>query len=414
MTTNQPQKRQKFLLSLATVCKYSAVSLVCLLPFLVPFTPNNNIDLQAYILIIAGLLAAISLLIKPVNIIKLYSKSSCVLVGVVLASYLLSSLTTSHLGYNLFGAPYFRFGLLGLISVILLALLINQSAKTKLSLYLFIYLCLLNLLAIPYTLYRLQSLYRFGGFYSQADLMAMMLGLNIVFGLDLIIKAKTKMHRLLIEMICLALFLELVLTQTRTVIYLVIIIGLIWYFIQFGLKIKKQALFFGLAVIAIFISTNYLVANTARLTSVDYAKDSISYRLNLQQDTAGQSLKKPLTGWGPGNIADAVNCKYLNQPELKKTCAQNFFFNSSHNIYLDHILMVGFIGGLAYLIFIVFNLYKSLKTGVKNNIFWFSSLLIGAYYLTNVTNIELETLFWISILAMILTTTKAASLAKKD
>jgi hypothetical protein len=99
-----------------------------------------------------------------------------------------------------------------------------------------------------------------------------------------------------------------------------------------------------------------------------------------------------------GNLADALNCSRLAGKQLKATCKQGYFFNSSHNIYIDRALGIGWLGALAYIAIIVLAIRKGLRVKPESKIFAYGALLIGLYYLTNVTSLTLELLFWILLM----------------
>jgi O-antigen ligase len=88
----------------------------------------------------------------------------------------------------------------------------------------------------------------------------------------------------------------------------------------------------------------------------------------------------------------------LQSPALQKTCHQGYFFNSSHNIFIDRFLAVGWLGGLAFLALAVLAIYKALRAQPEVRIVGWALLLIACYYLTNVTNVTLELLLWVLIL----------------
>ena len=84
---------------------------------------------------------------------------------------------------------------------------------------------------------------------------------------------------------------------------------------------------------------------------------------------------------------------------IKESCDDGYYFTSTHNIYLDRILAIGWIGGLAYSLFVQICLYLGLRLkGQQIQILSYCALVIAIYYLTNVTSVALELLFVILLL----------------
>jgi O-antigen ligase len=134
-----------------------------------------------------------------------------------------------------------------------------------------------------------------------------------------------------------------------------------------------------------------------RLTNAGYAEQSIHYRLSLQDYALKASGRKPFLGYGPGNLADALRCPWLPAGPLQTTCHQGYFFNSSHNIFIDRILAIGWLGGLAYLGIVILAIYRGIRSKKEVRSMGYGLLLIGCYYLTNVTSLTLELLLWVLV-----------------
>ncbi len=370
-----------------------------------PFGAVKNINLQGFLLIIAGFFAWVTLTFK-FKILRSLPTTGLIFLILFGLTSLLSAVLNPHLGYDLFGAPYIRLGALGLLACAGCGLLIAWKTPLKqLQIILYAAILALALLSIPYSLLRFHSLLRDPGLFAQADIMACFLGVGIILGLGLLKAYPSWRFKLLAgQFVLLAL---LWLTETRAALFLVIIIGLVWQFVAYP---KQRVRRMAMSVVAVAILLAVLVPLTPdRVSNVSYASTSITYRLSLQKDALRSSFQKPLLGYGPGNLVDALTCSKLDQAALQKTCAQGYFFNSSHNVFLDRVLAIGWLGGLAYLGFAVFGLWRSLRADSEVRVLGFAALFIAFYYLTNVTSVTLEVLFWILLMSCLLPANRASA-----
>lgn len=375
---------------------FSKISLLlaAILVFVVPYEAARNIDAQGILLIIAGLFAWLAILLKRDLFLKILDKKSLILLGLIILSALLSMAVNPHLGYDLLGAPLVRLGSLGLISCIGIGLLATQIKTKQLIPYLYAITCTVGVIAIPYNLYSFASIDRVGGVFAQADILAVFLASGLLLGLYLSIKYSKK--RILLVFSQLGLLGMLILTQTRAAVFLAVVLAAAYMLIEIGPKVSKNTL-----IVLVLIASLVVVGAKvlpSRLTDAGFAKSSATYRLELQKAALRQTTMKPFFGYGLGNISDSLDCKYLRVTALKETCDKHYFFNSSHNIYLDRILSLGWIGGLAYLVFVVMAIYRGLRAVPEIRIMAFCALLISLYYMTNVLSLTLELLLWVLLL----------------
>jgi O-antigen ligase len=193
------------------------------------------------------------------------------------------------------------------------------------------------------------------------------------------------------------LFTLLLLSQTRAAVALTLVLQVYWLWRVkrdwFSTRHWKAAL----AVLIVLIVGGVALAGS-RLTNLHYARTSIDYRISLQAAGLRASTKKPLLGYGVGNLADALACPALTAPSLQKTCDQGYYFNSSHNIFLDRVLAFGWLGGLAWIILILYRLFRTKREAPAEVLLSLCLLMICLYYFTNVTNIVLELLVWVLVL----------------
>lgn len=379
---------------ISALFKKTSLALSITIPFLVFFDSSRNIDLQGYILIISGLCAWISLLLRPVKIIELLNKTTVWLIILLLVTSLLSMLLTPNINYGLFGAPLVRLGAGGLISCIGIALLTLNFKFDDLIKYLYLIIVGFALVSLPYAIINSSEMDRLGGLSNQATIFSCIVGVGFIFGLNIF--AAFSKYRPYIVLIQVFLFSLIVLSQTRAIILLVILLTLVWSYKSYG---KSSFRFIPVLMISllliVFISQTI---HSNRIIDNQYAEKSINYRIELQKSASTALLEYPLFGYGPGNMADALPCNKLQDSMLQKTCSQGYFFNSSHNIFLDRLITYGWIHGLIFITLIILGLYNSFRRSQKQRIFGFALILISGYYLTNVTGVVLELLLWVILI----------------
>jgi O-antigen ligase len=196
----------------------------------------------------------------------------------------------------------------------------------------------------------------------------------------------------------LALIVLTALSGTRVVIFLLGVFIIIKAYRS--LSNPKQTLWH--VCLAFLLIGSFIVIMPARYMDSSDTAASISYRSELQTAALSASLKEPLLGYGPGNLADALNCNKLTASPLQESCDDGFFFNSSHNIFLDRVLMIGWPGGIAFMAFVLFAIFRSF-TKPETRSFALAALLISMYYVTNVTSVSLELLLWVLLVACLMT-----------
>lgn len=362
-----------------------SLALAICLPFLIPFEAARNIDLQGIILIIAGSLAGVSILLK--HSLPGLDKFTTLFLLIFSAGTLLSAALNPNLAYNLLGAPYLRLGALGLLACPLIAFLLYKKTVGQITESLYLLILIAAFISIPYNIFKFQGMVRFAGIFAQPDIMASLLGCGLILGFGSKLRVRNSYLWLAAQT---GLAVLLLLTQTRAVIVLVSLICL------GGLIVAKQ--FKILVVTVILIAFGVITLSyygSGRLNNPGYARQSLIYRWQLQSSAFGQAFTNPVVGYGPGNLADALECKRLNRPALQKTCnTDGYFFNSSHNVFLDRILAIGWLGGLSFIALFCLAVYRGLKNYKANPFVW-PLILIGGYYLTNVTHVVIELLLWI-------------------
>jgi hypothetical protein len=381
---------------LSKICFNCCLALLICLPFLVPFDASRDVDLQGLVVIIAGGFAALA----AFTIYRFSYKSlSLPNIGLILLSVfsfacLLSTIVNPHKAYDILGAPYVRIGFVGVISFVVCGFMLLGIPVNKFIKYLFLIISILAWLSIPYSLVRFHSLVRLPGILNQPDIFGCILGCCLLLGWYIIYDSSQKKYWLMANQLFLTILLFL--TQTRAVIAITILLSLIWLYLRRDIVSRRQIIVGGLIVTLIAISCYGILPH--RLKNTAYAYQSTTYRFSLQQAALTASTHKILLGYGLGNLADALPCPSLHATALHNTCRQGYFFNSSHNILIDRILAVGWLGGLAYLCFIIWALISGWSREPSRQILCLVSLLICLYYFTNVTSVILDLIFWVLLI----------------
>jgi O-antigen ligase len=190
----------------------------------------------------------------------------------------------------------------------------------------------------------------------------------------------------------------LFLTGTRAVIAILVLTGLLML-LQSSLSWKRRVAWSTSIIVVVIIgavATQNILAH--RLTSGDLANQSLHYRFALQHFAVKASLHEPLFGYGPGSLSTPLACPTLHNPALQLTCHQGYYFDSSHNVFLDRVLALGWVGGISFSLFVLAALYKGLRTPGMKRYCSYAALLIAAYYLTNPSDLTIELLFWVFLL----------------
>lgn len=375
------------------------MALAASLVFLVPFDAARNIDMQGVLLIVSGGFAWAAILLERLRPVAALDQTAWLLLGIFIAAGVISFVLNPHAGYDFFGAPYIRLGIGSWLACVGVALLCAKLPKWQLVSFLYGTIMVVALISLPYTWLCVHSLFRAGGVFSQADILACFVGCGLLLGLE--IYALYPKHRRLILACQILMAGLLLLTQTRAVIFLTALLGLLWIF-----QHKDRRIFWHAAGVVAGASVLLAAGSYAapgRLTDSAYASRSFDYRLTLQRYAGHAAVQKPFFGYGPGNLADAMPCPALLSKSLQTTCDEGYFFNSSHNIFLDRALGVGLAGGLAFLALVLLGLYRGFHGRKPPQVWVYGLALISAYYLTNVTTATLELLLWVLLFQCLVT-----------
>lgn len=365
------------------------------LPFLIPFGTLKNFAFQQGILAIAGVFGCLALLAKRTRPGAEFPKSFYWLIYVVIASCVVSIVVNRDLMLALLGEPNSRLGFLSLIASIVCAVLFSLYDVRKFLIGLYTVLCAVVVLSIPYSLLVFDDASRLPGLFSQSSIFACIIGASLILGFAMYEYYPKRKFLLLSLQIILGI--TLLATQSRSVTLIIFVI-LIWL-------LQKRFNRFRIAVMSLLL---VLVAGTivqiiypTRFTDAGYLQTSIDYRVMLQTEAAKHSHNRLLFGYGIGNIPSVLNCGSLQADQLQTSCSEGLYFNSSHNIYLDRVLEIGILGSISLILLVVLGIIRGLRSShSRYHLIALGLLLISVYYLTNVTHILLDLLFWILLVKL--------------
>lgn len=377
--------------SFARIIESNVLLLVCILPFLVPFGLTRNIGLQGLVVTLTGLLAWFAVwLRKP----KLPAFVTGALITYV--AFCLLSLIGRFSQVNLLGGALMRLGSLELISCVGIGLCLRQIDYTQLLRWLYISLATLGVISLPYSIHQAHHLVRIGGLLHQPDFLAVVLAVGFLLGIALW-RHSSRRWRLLITLAQAYLLVTIFLTQTRAVILILFLVLLICLWQEVGISRRTAigTVILGLVLLAGSLGMRHVT--DGRLTDESFASESISYRLDLQSYGVKAALHKPILGYGAYGVTTALACSTLHADALLKTCQSHYYFDSSHNIYLDRFLELGWLGGISFVILVAGLLWYGFRRPSKVSMFAYGALVIALYYFTNVSGLEIETVFWIML-----------------
>lgn len=369
--------------------------LVCLVPLLMPVGLSRGIGFEAIVTMLTGLAAWYVVWLER----RTYRWSLTVIVATTYCLWCAINAATHPLTSDLFGTPLTRLGSLELLACIGIGLALRGVDTLRLQRWLYGGISALALVSLPYSLLNTRSLARLGGLLFQPDLLAVVCAVGIIIGNALWLRYRQYRWPLAILQTWLAV--SILLTQTRAVMVLVFCAVLVQIWLWRSSWQRRMALTATLVIVtAVSILTLQTVTTNSRLIDASYASGSTSYRVALF-DFAGRQLPhKPLFGYGPNGLQAALSCQRMTNPALLHTCHSGYYFDSSHNIFIDRFLALGWLGGVAFLLSVLMLLTTGLRFGLHGaeQALVLVAGMIALYFCTNVDSIMIELLFWICLL----------------
>jgi len=361
--------------------------------FLVPFNnPYKDIDLQVSFVIACGITALLAL-VYAVNLRQWTFRINTNLILFALF-YLTCDITLlhTHSRLDVFGFAGVRLGFLELMSCVTIGWALSYICAKRYLRAFYTSTVTLALFSIIYSALLDHTVFRLGGPIFQADILAAYLGAGFIVGIYLRSRESYKF------LLCGQLILggTILLTETRTVIYSLLLLGICTaYFTakrRCSLNIKPVVL---VVVSLVFMSA--LLFTKTRLTNVHYGVVSIEYRAELARTALADIHKEPFFGYGQGSLYSVLSCHRMFEPMLLATCSQGYGFTSTHNVFLDKTLELGIFTGLLYFLIYI----RALLHASSREPWLYMLILIGLYYLTNVTDVPLELLYWCIVMRVL-------------
>ena len=360
------------------------------LPLLSPCSNRYNVELKNLVLLFTALVAATALVIAYVHRVLKLSRTILFLLALLALLLIIGTMLNPYPLNNAFGIPHTHLGAVELIGSMLIAALLTTLSKQRLAIWLYVSIVFLAITTYPLALVH-HSLYRPGGLAAQPVVLAALLGYGWLLGLWLWEKGINRRRLLYASQIIVLLTLGL--TQTRACIYLTVLLTLL--FIARETTAKRRGILLWGSPMLVLLLMGMLSTSDSRLFNTSYAAASTSYRLDLQEVALSEIAHHPF-GYGAGHLQEALSCTYLHAPALAQTCRDGYGFDSSHDVFLDKFLAYGWLAGALILGLTVLALYKGFRE--RFSPFTYCLLFISLYYLTNVTHLELDLLFWIALL----------------
>lgn len=152
------------------------------------------------------------------------------------------------------------------------------------------------------------------------------------------------------------------------------------------------------AIVALAILPRAYPDYFSRLQGSTVSK-GVAYRNDIYKTTARDTLKPDrLIGKGPSALPDAINNKNAVPEEIAKSLNEDFIFSSTHDLYLDFVYMFGVLSALVLLYLTIRSLLDGLH---EDRLYLLLFAVILANALLNVPSLELTSLFFVGLFALL-------------
>lgn len=373
----------------SSAIRANVLLLVAILPLFMPFGLVRGLGYQAILTMLTGVLAVTALILERPRGLPRWS----IYCTVAYAAACLLSTVFHPSASNIFGAPLMRLGAAELLACAAIGLSLRQVKQQHVQYALYASLSALSIVSVPFTLLQAHAIVRVGGLLYQPDFLAVVAGLAFILGTDLCIKLPSR--RWPLGVLQLLLLITILLTQTRAVLGILALVTILQLCQQTTASWRKRSvamLGFVAITVGLIAGLQPIIGN--RLADTSYASESTSYRAALQSFAVRQLGHNPLVGYGAAGVRYSLSCDNLHNPALHRTCNNGYYFDSSHNIFLDRVLGLGWLGGVSFVIISTFALWYGLR---RKSVFGLGLLLIYLYFWTNASGVEIELLFWICL-----------------
>ena len=283
---------------------------------MLPFEASRNIDAQGIILLLAGIAAWLFVLVRIDQTLGRLKNFATLLIGIFIGLSFLSLIVNPHLDYGLLGAPNVRLGALAFLACFGCGLVVATIPKRQFSFWLYALILLIAVVSVPYSVIKFGSLNRLAGVFAQADIMAVFLGCGLLLGLYILSAFPAQRNYIIASQFFLAMLLGF--TGTRAVMLLTVVLLISWQYQKRGKVFLRQwPMYLASLILAL---TVLILFSPNRFANIQDATNSINYRIELQKQALTAATERPLWGYGPGNLADALDCGKMSAPLLQQSC----------------------------------------------------------------------------------------------
>jgi len=376
--------------SINSVTKYRAEIVLIILLLLGFETPGKlpSIDyfLQLYTIAVAGIFSWIYLLTKDRKKLIYYLKNYLVIIILISLSLLA---IFHHDRTNLIGSYLFPNSILSTLCLLGSGMLISGTNFRKRISIIYGMISLITYYSlISFSSYYFNS--RFYGNFLQPDIFAEFITVAFIAGLEIINNINNKKIKILIYLNQLFLIAILYLTKTRAVFLLAIVINLLYIVLVDMRKRKYIQTSFLVILVGLFFLSPF------RSTSPSSLSYSSTYRFHLQEVAIHHVKGSLIVGAGNDGLQNSILCgDFYKHKELLRTCEEGYYFTSTHNIFLDKIMVFGLLGSLSLIIVILYRIFRnSISTNNYSKAAGLMLLSVFFYYFTNVTSLTIEAILF--------------------
>ncbi len=340
--------------------------------------PFINLDIKAIFLWILGGVIGVFVIFEIIKIKNSKVNPFSILITVYSIIAIISAIFSVNVQNSITGGWSYRIGLLSILAFIFCANFIKKIESQFILKTAFISSLCIAVYSVFTSIPLLKSGARLIGPVYQSNVLAVILGIGIISAFSLYKNSKT-LNNIIIFLGQLFLFLAIFLTKSRLILALVVlsVVAVILLITIKNLKKEKSILskiknlskFKLLAIIlsTLLIASGFLYfanlnSSFSRLFNIQLLNNGISYRVHLQEYGVKLLKHTPIFGWGEDSIIFVYD-KFEDLPKDIKSSYEdeNQHVDSTHNVFLDKFLELGYFGGIAYLLLILYVSYIGIK-----------------------------------------------------
>lgn len=325
------------------------------------------------------------------------------LLGVILASMILSCLRATDSGINvMLGESPEYLGLFTWLLFLGLALLFRRRAPqlmvSRTTLYLFGAILLISLILDNF--YIIHG-FRVSGVMFQSTTMAIFALVSCIISLHHILNYRSVTERFAGFSVFLLSLSVVVLSQSRIAYLSLVIILVVWSMSHLKKRPALSLIMMGVVVIVTLLP---LVFKTyfLRFQSASVEKGT-TYRLDLYKTSAPDLLRNNLLlGNGAGTLPVAINNTNMVSEEVAHSLDFGYMFASTHDLYFDFAYYFGCLAAIALLMLTIraaWDGYRNMSVEHRVLSYLLFALVINALF--NIPSIELTSMYLILVFALL-------------